>query len=115
MALSETEVKRIEKTVGQFVQKRRPPPEIRDQLDISFRISDQSFVIFEIRPRWDNPNEKIEGPIAKATFVRSTKKWKLFWKRADNKWHGYEPFSESRSLERILDVIDKDECGCFWG
>lgn len=115
MALSEFEIKRIEKIVGQFVEKIRPVPEKRNQLDISFRILNQSFEIFEIRPQWDNPNNKIEGPVAKATYVKSIKKWKLYWKRADMKWHGYEPFAESKSLENILEAVGQDEYGCFWG
>jgi hypothetical protein len=67
MAISEFEIKRIEKLVGGFVEKRRSEPAIRNKLDIGFLISGQSFEIYEIRPQWDNPEKKIEGPIAKAT------------------------------------------------
>lgn len=34
MVLSEFELKRLEKLVGQYVEKRRPPPHIRPELDI---------------------------------------------------------------------------------
>lgn len=115
MAISEFEIKRIEKYVGDFVEERRPSPEIRDQLDLGFRISNQSFEIFEIRPRYDNPKEKTETPVAKSTFVKSRKIWKLFWMRADLKWHRYEPFPESKSLEAILNIIKEDAYHCFWG
>lgn len=115
MALSEFEIKKIKKLVGNFIESRRPEPSIRDEFDISFRISDQSFKIFEIRPKWDNPGIKIESPMAKATYVKTTKIWKLYWKRADMKWHRYKPFGDSESLEEVLKVIDQDEYGCFWG
>ena len=115
MPISEFEIKRIEKLVGQFVEKRRPESHIRNKLDLAFRISEQSFEIFEIRPQWDNPRKKIENPIAKATYVKSKKIWKLFWLRVDLKWHSYTPFPTSKSLERIIDVIDSDENCCFWG
>ena len=115
MTISEFEIKRIEKLVGQFIEKRRPAPHIRAKLDISFRISGQSFEIYEMRPRWDDPAKKIEGAIAKATYVKSRKIWKLYWMRADMKWHRYEPFPTSDSSERILDAIGKDDHGCFWG
>lgn len=115
MSLSEFEIKRVEKIVGQFVVRRRPVKEKRSKLDLSFRISDQSFEIFDIRPQWDDPTQKIEGSIAKATFVKSTKRWKLYWKRADMKWHGYEPFRESDSIEEILEVINQDKHGCLGG
>lgn len=115
MTLSEFEIKKIQKVVGQYVEKIRPKPDIRDKVDISFKITGQSFEIFEIRPRWDDPSQKIEGSVAKATYVKGTKKWKLYWMRADMKWHRYEPFRESESIEEILKVIEQDQYGCFWG
>ncbi len=115
MALSEFEIKRIEKLVGEFIESRRPEPSIRDELDISFKISGQSLEVFEIRPRWDDPSIKLEGSIAKATYVKKSKSWKLYWKRADMKWHWYEPFGQSESLEEVIDAIDQDQYGCFWG
>ncbi|MCP3931719.1 MAG: DUF3024 domain-containing protein, partial [Bacteroidetes bacterium] len=63
----------------------------------------------------NDPSKKIEGSIAKATYVKSTKIWKLYWQRADMKWHRYEPFPESKSLEEILEVIGQDKHYCFWG
>lgn len=115
MAISEFERKRIEKYVGDFVDKIRPPLDIRHKLDIVYEISDQSFIIYEIRPRFDNPNKRIKTPVAKATYVKSRKIWKLYWMRADLKWHSYQPFPESKGIEEILQTIQEDSHGCFWG
>jgi len=115
MAISEFEIKRIEKLVGQFVEKIRPSPDIRNKLDIGFRVSGQSFEIFELRPQWNNPKNIIEGSVAKGTFIKNKKIWKLFWMRADLKWHSYKPFPTSKSIEEILEVIHQDQYGCFWG
>ena len=73
------------------------------------------FFIFELPPQWNDPENIIEGSVAKATYVKSRKIWKLFWMRADLKWHSYKPFPTSTSIEKILEVIDKDTNGCFWG
>lgn len=51
MALNDIERKRVEKTVGAFVEKLRPAPHIRPQLDFGFRVSGQSVELFEIRPQ----------------------------------------------------------------
>ena len=115
MALNDIERKRIEREVDAFVQKRRPAPHVRPQLDIGFRVSGQSVEIFEIRPRWKEPDVKMEHPVAKATFVRSQSHWKIFWMRADLKWHGYPSLPAVRSIDQFLDAVDKDECSCFWG
>jgi hypothetical protein len=115
MAMSEFEIKRIEKLVGQYIETRRPPMEVRDQVDLSFRVEKQSVIIFEIREVWNDRERKVEIPIAKATYVKSKRIWKLYWQRADQKWHGYEPTPETESIEEFLSVIEKDEWCCFWG
>ncbi len=115
MALDELETRRIEKVVDAFVQKRRPPPHIRPELDIGFRLAGQSVEIFEVRPAWRRPNEIMEHSVAKATFVRKTGVWKVFWKRADLKWHGYSPTPVVGTIKKFLELVEKDPHACFWG
>ena len=69
MAMSEFEIKRCEKDIEKFMGKHRPPAHIRSQVDFGYRIDNQSVELFEIRPRWNNPQEKTETPVAKATFI----------------------------------------------
>jgi hypothetical protein len=57
----------------------------------------------------------LESAIAKATYVKSRKEWKLYWRRADLKWHLYKPHPTSDSIETVLDVIEQDGHNCFWG
>ena len=115
MALTEIERKRVEKAVGAFVELRRPAPPTRPKLDIGFRVSGQSVELFTVRPQWDHPSVKHESSVAKATFVRTQGIWKVFWKRADLKWHTYEPVPEVAAIEKFLAVVQEDEHGCFWG
>lgn len=71
MAFNDIERKRTEKVVGAFVEKRRPPPHIRPELDLGFRVKDQCVEIFEIRQVWRDPGQKTEHGVAKASFVRT--------------------------------------------
>ena len=115
MALSEFEIKRYEKLVSQYVKNRRPPPHIRNELDLDFRINGHSVEIFEVRPVWREPGVKIESPVAKATYVKTQKIWKIYWQRADLKWHRYEPDPAVKKIEDFLAVVERDEYGCFYG
>jgi hypothetical protein len=115
VALSEFEIKKAEKAIGSFLAKRRPPPHVRHKVDIGYRISGQSVELLEIRPRWDKPDEKMEHSIAKATFVKRTGLWSVFWQRADLKWHRYEPAPQVGSVEKFLALVDEDEHACFFG
>lgn len=115
MALTELERKRIDRLAAAFIEKRRPPKHIRDQLDLGYRISGQSLELFEIRPVWNDPSEKLEEQVAKATYVKKSNTWRIYWQRQDLRWHRYDPDPEVNSLEDFLAIVDADEYACFWG
>ena len=41
--------------------------------------------------------------------------WKVFWQRADLKWHSYEPKPTVKQLTDFLKLVDEDEHHCFKG
>ncbi|MCK5171584.1 MAG: DUF3024 domain-containing protein, partial [Bacteroidales bacterium] len=98
-----------------FIYKIRPPEEIRDQVDITYKIEDQSVIIFEKRPHWNKPGEIIESLIAKTTYVKTKKNWKVFWMQSDLKWHTYKPNPVVRTIKEFVDLVDEDKHSCFWG
>ena len=116
MAISEFETKRLEKIVGAFIEKHRPAPHIRPELDLGFRISGQSVEIFEVRPLWrGKQGEIMEHPVAKATYVKSRELWRIYWMRADLKWHSYPPVPQVGSVEKFLVLVAEDKHACFFG
>lgn len=115
MAFNDIERARINKEVAAYVAKRRPAPYMRAKVDLAFRLEGQSIVIFEVRPKYLDPSITVENNIARATYVRTKDVWKVFWQRADLKWHGYEPDPIVDSVGKFLSVVETDEYGCFWG
>lgn len=115
MAISEFEIKRCEKEVEKFLAMKRPPVHARNQLDFGYRIDNQSLELFEVRPNWRNPEEKIESPFAKATYVKKEKVWKIYWQRQDLKWHLYKPAPRVQFFEEFLAVVNEDANACFFG
>jgi len=115
MALSEFEIKKIEKAVSKFLAKRRLPVSIRNELDFGWRLEKHSFYVFETRPAWNNPSELQNSDCIKATFVRTQGIWKIYWLRQDLKWHTYEPCGQAKTIEQVIEVLDKDHYGCFFG
>jgi hypothetical protein len=116
VALSDLELARVKKAVGAFIERRRPPIHLRPELDLLFRVSGQSVTIFEVRPVWRGPpGEKLEHGAAKATYVRSTNQWKVFWLRRDLNWHAYEPAPYVATIEDFVALVDEDANACFFG
>jgi hypothetical protein len=100
MAFSELELKRIAQTVGEFRWK-RSPDHLKDKLGLEYAVKGHEVVIFERHPKWDNPKEWIESPVAKLKFIRSVNKWRFYWQREDLKWHEYPGQSSSGLLFRL--------------
>jgi hypothetical protein len=114
MAFSELELKRIEQTVGEFCRK-RSPAHLRDKLRLESSVKGHEVVLVEQRPKWDDSNEWIESPVAKLKFIRSANKWRLYWQRADLKWHEYPGQSSSDRIGDLVQEIDADPLACFFG
>jgi len=51
----------------------------------------------------------------KLKFIRSANKWRLYWQRADLKWHEYPGPSSSDCINDLLREIDADPLACFFG
>ncbi len=114
MALNIIKTADVIEAMENFLERIRPPEDIRDKLDLDYRIENQSIFIFEIRPKWDKPQEKIESPVAKATYVKSKQQWKVYWMRGNLTWSPYEPPVFS-SLNDFLKEVETDPKYCFFG
>jgi len=98
-----------------FWSRRRPPLHLRKQIREGQRIAGLTIVLFVVRPSFNRPGEHLEESIAKLQYVRSQGIWRIYWKRADGKWHGYRPFPEAPTLAHALCVVEGDPNGCFFG
>ena len=105
----------IENQIQKFVESIRPPVKVRDQVDIGYTFEKNTLKLFEIRPQWDNKDEKRQLSFAKARYLKSQQVWKIYWMRASGKWQSYEPVPETTSIQDFFDVLEEDEHGCFFG
>ena len=114
MAFTEIDLHRIKKEVGGLCSE-KAPAHIKDELRYEYEIEKQNVIIYEVRPAWDNKDEIIRMPLAKLTYVGSHRIWKLYWKRASGKWERYEPKDTAKKLRELVQVINEDAYGCFFG
>jgi hypothetical protein len=71
----------------------------------------QSYCVGHKRNRFSDGSEYLDYA-CKMTYVKSRGFWKLYWMRADLKWHIYE---EYQSLDDLLKEVKDDPNSCFWG
>ena len=113
MAFTTEEAQEIRKILDSYIARVRPRPEIRKEVDLTYKVYGQSVEIYEIRKVFDG--RIIDEPIAKTTFNRTNDTWKVFWQGADLKWHGYEPKKVVVSLKAFVKLVEEDKHFCFWG
>lgn len=116
MAFTEVEISEHLKVIEDlFWSRRRPPLHLRDKVREGQRFTGHTIDLFLVRPAYRRPGEQIEESIARVKYVRSQRIWRIFWKRADGRWHRYQPHPQADSLAAALCVIDEDVNGCFFG
>jgi hypothetical protein len=117
MPISEFETHRLEKLLQRFCDEQGPSADIRDMLQWGFRIDPegQGIELYEIRPYFMDASRKIESMIAKATYVKTSKSWKVYWMRGNMKWTRYEPCPNVKTAEAFLRLVKEDAFHCFFG
>jgi len=116
MALTKEQITKIEKAAAKYMYYERPPLEVRDQLDLGYRIEGQNVFLFEISPRWDKPEEKTERPVAKTTYIKSKNLWKIYWMRGNLEMVPLRACSfYVKSISDFFDLVTEDALSCFFG
>ncbi len=98
-----------------YIDRIRPPKEIRMKLDVNYKIENQSIILFEIGPCWNDKSKYQTIEYAKASFIKKNKIWKIYWMRASLKWDSYEPKKAVKKITDFLKIVDEDKFGCFKG
>jgi hypothetical protein len=89
-------------------KKDRPCEGRRGQIREGRRFTGLAIEFFFVRPAFNRPGRFFWESIARVRHVCSRRVWRLHWKRADGKWHGYLPRPEVKPLAAALRAIDED-------
>jgi len=115
MALNLENTVNVIEIMENWMERISPPHHIRSELDIGYKITNQSIIFFEIRPAFRNPMDLTESPFAKATYVKSENIWKVYWMRSNLKWTRYEPRPKMKDLQAFNKLVDDEKNHYFQG
>jgi hypothetical protein len=114
MALSEIQRARVTKRLTAFCDS-RVPPAVRNKVRVGFRIKGSEVVLFEERPDFHDAHKWREMVVAKFRHVGTQRQWRLYCQHRDLRWHEYKALPAAGSFDRLLDEVDADPTGIFWG
>ena len=92
------------------------PPHLRDEARVEADIRGHSVTIFDCRPPWhERLTEWSRVPVAQLRYKPSSHAWTLYWADRNSRWHLYEDLDADQPVRALIDEIDNDPSGIFWG
>jgi hypothetical protein len=110
MSLPEIEQHRVDKLLTAFCD-RRVPLQVRDEVMLTYKITGNKVFLIETRPYFDDPSQWTEMRIAQFEFDAADMVWSLYAYNRNNK---RMPYSKG-PLDQLIQEVDKDPTGIFWG
>jgi hypothetical protein len=110
--LPELDVERVRRWCRQ-----RAPAHLRDQVRVECDAEPGYLTIVECRPPWrkDMGTEWTRFPIARLRYTKAAKRWSLYWRDRNLRFHRYDQFPPSPHVDDLLQEIDRDPTAIFWG
>lgn len=112
MALDEFTRKAVDEKLGAFCEE-RIPPHIRGQIKLSYSFWKDSVILYEERPRWDEPSEWTKMKIARIDFDPESRGWTLWAYDRNDRPRFYIDLRSNVSLDEVIAEIDEDPTGIF--
>jgi hypothetical protein len=114
MALPELVKRLVEEKLNAYCR-RKVPAHVLDQVRLNFKIRGNSVTLFEERPAFGKASTWVDIKVAQFRFNSEEGTWSLFCADRNSKWHGYLGILPSKNFDNLLQEVDKDPTGIFWG
>lgn len=112
MPLPETDIERVR----EFCRSRVPADD-RDHMRVEMEAERGAITIFECQPPWppDFGPEWIRQPVARLRFTQQAATWTLSRPDGDGRFSRYDLIGPATSIGVLLQEIERDPTGTFWG
>ena len=88
---------------------------VSDQLRYVFQFEANAVLLQAQRPGFMNPAEWTTVPVAKLRYSEARRTWSLYWSDANGRWHRLSNVPMTPDLGKLLQAIETDAAGVFWG
>jgi hypothetical protein len=93
------------------------PAQHRDKARVEYAVRGKHITIFESQPPL-NPDLGpvwIRRPVAQLRYEPTDHHWRLYCADRNDRWHYYDIVEPTPRLGELIDEIDDDPTGIFWG
>jgi hypothetical protein len=95
----------------------RIPPHALHQVRVEAEVSRGAVTIVERRAPWraDYGPDWTTSGVARLRYTAKRGEWAIYWRDRNARWHIYDLVDPSADITVLLDEIDRDPTGIFWG
>lgn len=92
-------------------------PDVRDQIRYEFDVGGRTITVLECRPPWreDLGPEWTRFPICRFRYTKVRNEWSLYWRDRNLKFHEYDIVQPTPHLDELIQYVQNDSSGLFWG
>ena len=104
----------VESSLVSFFEQ-KIPKHVKDKIHLSYRFRGNSVILVEHRPYFLRPSEWAESVVAQFRFEPKTNTWTLYCADRNSKWHKYRNMEPTEEFDLLLQEVNEDPTGIFWG
>ena len=91
------------------------PLRLAHKLRVGFRTRGNRVTLFEERHPVMHPDQWVEIVVAQFRYDPAATRWTLYCADRNSRWHLYDEAEASENFGDLLDGVDHDPTGIFWG
>jgi hypothetical protein len=114
MAIPDTVRIVIESILVSYIEQ-KIPPHVRDKVRLSYRFRGNTITLFENRPAFRTPDRWTDSAIAQFRYDPGGNRWTLYCADRNSRWHKYDDLEPNEEFDVLLQEVDEDPTGIFWG
>lgn len=114
MPIPDEELARVSEILEAYCSS-RVPPHAADRLRMKHRVVGLAVYLVESRPHFQHRTWWFDQDVAKFRYRVKDGRWLLYWSDRNNRWHEDEYRPPARRFQTLLDHVDRDPTGIYWG
>ena len=93
------------------------PAAARTQIRYEIDVTDRAITLVECRAPWnpDLGSTWSRAPVCRFRYTRTRNEWSLYWRDRNLEFHQYDPVAPTPHLDQLVNHVDSDRSGLFWG
>ncbi|BCR05534.1 hypothetical protein DESUT3_26030 [Desulfuromonas versatilis] len=104
----------VEKKLSAYCQK-KIPNHLHNEIRLSFKFRGNTITLFESRPAFRMPEKWVEISVAQFRYDTEENLWALYCADRNSRWHPDMNIDPVKNFDRLLQEIDQDSTGIYWG